>query len=112
MKKTISLFLCLIITFSFVSCTAAEPEIVPEYDSSIPEDGLDLNGAVIIIGGENAYETRADILNVNLAVLSFHLDLMREVRVDGIKINTKLLYRLIGPVDRGDVGNGNDLRIC
>ena len=56
MKKTISLFLCLIITFSFVSCTAAEPEIVPEYDSSIPEDGLDLNGAVIIVGGENGYE--------------------------------------------------------
>ncbi|MBO5298631.1 MAG: hypothetical protein J6B51_00955, partial [Clostridia bacterium] len=62
MKKVTSLFLCIILIFSLISCATTEPEIVPEYDSSIPEDGLDLNGAVIIIGGENGYEESGSTL--------------------------------------------------
>ncbi len=62
MRKIISAIICVMMIFTCISCTAAEPEIVPEYDSSIPEDGLDLNGAVIIIGGENGYEESGSTL--------------------------------------------------
>lgn len=50
MKKIISLFLCLIFAFSLVSCASEEPEIVPEYDSSISEDDIDLDGRTLIMG--------------------------------------------------------------
>ena len=50
MEKIISLFICMILAFSLVSCASAEPEIVPEYDSSFSEDDVDLGGRTLIMG--------------------------------------------------------------
>lgn len=50
MKKVTSLFLCIILIFSLVSCASSAPEIVPEYDASVSEDDIDLGGKTLIMG--------------------------------------------------------------
>ena len=50
MKKVTSLFLCIILVFSLVSCASSAPEIVPEYDASVSEDDIDLGGKTLIMG--------------------------------------------------------------
>lgn len=50
MRKILSLMLCAIMLFTCISCVAETPEIVPEYDSNIAEDSINLNGQTIVIG--------------------------------------------------------------
>lgn len=50
MRKILSMLLCATIIFTCVSCAAKDPEIVPEYDSSIAEDGVNFNGRTFIYG--------------------------------------------------------------
>ena len=62
MKKVISFILCLVFILLSVSCSSAEPEIVPEYDSSIPKDGIDLKGEIIVLGGAMNIEDSGNTL--------------------------------------------------
>ena len=49
MKKIFSFLLCIILIFLCVSCAAAD-EIVPEYDSGMSEDSIDLKGDTYVMG--------------------------------------------------------------
>jgi len=62
MRRIISAFICVIMIFTCISCTATEPEIVPEYDSSIPKDGIDLKGEIIVLGGAMNIEDSGNTL--------------------------------------------------
>ena len=50
MRKILSAILCAVMLFTCISCASAEPEIVPEYDSTVKEDSIDLNGQVLKMG--------------------------------------------------------------
>lgn len=50
MRKILSFILCAMMLFSCISCAAEEPEIVPEYSSTVSDDGIDLKGQTLIMG--------------------------------------------------------------
>jgi ABC-type glycerol-3-phosphate transport system substrate-binding protein len=49
MKRIIALLLCFIIVFSFVSCSDSE-EVVPDYESEISADEINLRGQKFVMG--------------------------------------------------------------
>ena len=55
MRRLLSSILCAMMLFTCISCAAA-PEIVPEYDASVSEDGIDLKGMTIVIGMSTEHE--------------------------------------------------------
>lgn len=50
MRRFSAAIICILLVFSLISCTASEPEIVPEYDATVSEDSLDLNGQQLKMG--------------------------------------------------------------
>jgi len=50
MRRIISAFICVMMIFTCISCASAEPEIVPEYNASVSDDSIDLNGQTLIMG--------------------------------------------------------------